>query len=252
MITADYDLVRDDDRGYRVSVLDAFRNWGIYPADVNTLDQEAVLWGPPENWSVEPLSKVIPTLDLSHWSGRVDRRAVYATMNENSRKFREFLFANARDTGDAKSFGVLIFGNSHHSIARNNRNNPKFEVHSVRPCRRIGPDGQQREDLVVEIVQRRAGYFDEQTQADVDSGKTEWQEPDFWFRGGSTLIIDPKSREVRYCIRKSVLNEARLARQRTFERGGGHFSLAATYFGSNERNPFALLHAEKEEQLYGS
>ena len=28
-----------------------------------------------------------------------------------------------------------------------------FEVHSVRPVRRIGPDGQQRTDLVVEITQ---------------------------------------------------------------------------------------------------
>lgn len=251
LITADYDLVRDDDRGYRVSVLDAFRSWGIYPADVPTLDQEAVLWEPPANWSVDPLRKVIPTLDLSNWSAKTDRRTVYRTMNENCRKFREFLFTNARDTGDTKSFGVLIFGNSHLSIPRNDRNTPKFEVHSVRPCRRIGPDGQQREDLVVEIVQRRAGYLDEKKQADIDSGRAEWEKPDFWFRGGSTLIIDPRSHEVRYSIRKSVLNDARLADQRTFERGGGHFSLAATYFGSNERNPFALLHAENSEQLYG-
>src|SRR4029077_14350038 len=59
LITADYDLVRDDDRGYRVSVLDAFRSWGIYPADVNVLDEPAVRWAPPPNWSVDPLRKVI-------------------------------------------------------------------------------------------------------------------------------------------------------------------------------------------------
>ena len=32
LITADYDLVPEDDRNYRVAIIEAFRGWGIYPA----------------------------------------------------------------------------------------------------------------------------------------------------------------------------------------------------------------------------
>ena len=42
LITADYDIVRDDDRHYRVAVIDAFRRWGIYPSDVNVLDEDSL------------------------------------------------------------------------------------------------------------------------------------------------------------------------------------------------------------------
>ena len=31
MITADFDLVPEDDRNYRVAIIEAFRAWGIYP-----------------------------------------------------------------------------------------------------------------------------------------------------------------------------------------------------------------------------
>ena len=47
LITADYDLVPDDDRRYRVAFIEAFRKWGIYPRDVRTLSEESLRWAPP-------------------------------------------------------------------------------------------------------------------------------------------------------------------------------------------------------------
>src|SRR6185436_49490 len=37
IITADYDLVRDDDENYRVAFVEAFRRRGLYPRDLRTL-----------------------------------------------------------------------------------------------------------------------------------------------------------------------------------------------------------------------
>jgi hypothetical protein len=106
-------------------------------------------------------------------------------------------------------------------------------------------------------VQRRAGYFDTGTQEFVDAGEKPWAfsqreaeeldrppapPPDFWFRGGCTLVIDPETCDIRFCIRKSVRSETRLARQREFEQTGALPGAAATYFGTRGRNPFALLH----------
>ena len=261
LITADYDLVRDDDRGYRVSVIDAFRSWGLYPSDVNVLDESALRWRPLDTGGLDVLRQVIATLRFTGWTLRADRRATFRQMQESGAAARKWLYANSRLMGDeGESLGLVVTGKHFQSIPRNRRGNPKFEVHSLRPCCRVGPDGQQRLDLVAELVQRRAGYLDPATQEFVDAADKPWAfsekeaeelkrptapPPDFWFRGGCTLVIDPEAGDIRYCVHKSVRNDARLARQREFERTGALPGLAATYFGSRGRNPFALLHGEE-------
>src|SRR5262249_1984825 len=47
LITADFDLVPDDDLGYRVAVIEAFRRRGIYPEGVRTLSVESLRWADP-------------------------------------------------------------------------------------------------------------------------------------------------------------------------------------------------------------
>jgi len=102
----------------------------------------------------------------------------------------------------------------------------KLEVHSVRPVRRIGPDGQQRLDLVVELTQKW----------DVPG----WQ--GFPFRGGCTLIVDPESASIRYSIRKRIAQPERIQEQQSFAMAGG-YSLHANYFTNGRvREPFALIH----------
>ena len=44
LITADIDLVPDDDLGYRIALIDAFKRRGIYPRDIRTLSEESLCW----------------------------------------------------------------------------------------------------------------------------------------------------------------------------------------------------------------
>ena len=44
IITADLDLVPDDDRGYRIAFIEAFRRRGIYPRNVKGLSVESLRW----------------------------------------------------------------------------------------------------------------------------------------------------------------------------------------------------------------
>jgi hypothetical protein len=261
LITADYDLVLDDDRGYRVAVIDAFRSWGIYPPDVNVLDETALLWSPPKMHERNTLRGILEKLTFSDWTIRADRRTVFLQMDEGVRVLRGWLYDHAGEVvgGDYEQFGLMISGDGYQSIPRNRWGSPKFDIHSIRPCSRIGPDGQQRVDLVAEFVQRRAGYFDPELQKEVDRAKEPWLfsehdqgpgerrppppgEPDFWFRGGCSVIIDRELGDIRYCVSKSVLNDERLERERQFAMGGAMPSAAVTYFGSRHRNPFAMLH----------
>lgn len=44
LITADIDLVPDDELGYRIALIDAFKRRGIYPRDIRTLSEESLRW----------------------------------------------------------------------------------------------------------------------------------------------------------------------------------------------------------------
>ena len=102
-----------------------------------------------------------------------------------------------------------------------------IEVHSVRPVRRVGPEGNIRSDLVVEITQS----FRPTAM------------PGARFRGGCTLIIDLATAEVRYMVRKKVDSPYRFANQMKFGMASSD-GLHANYFadGAAVREPFALMH----------
>ncbi len=268
LITADYDLVRDDDRGYRVAVLDAFRSWGIYPNDVNVLDESALLWDPPDYEKQHSLRGIVEAFRDLEWKMRSDRRNIFQRKDKLIPAVRDWLFkiANRNENDGISSFGVKLFGTSYQSIPRSQREKqpplPKFQIESIRPCLRIGPDGEQRSDIVIEVVQRRAGFSNADIQAKVDLARTPWAfskkdlergwtalptgstKPDFWFRGGCTLLIDPDHEVVRYCIRKSVLSDERLERQRQHEQARFNGSTAALYSRPDDSSPFGLIHGD--------
>jgi len=102
-----------------------------------------------------------------------------------------------------------------------------FEVHSVRPVTRIGPDGQQRTDLVVEIAQSWI-------PAD-QNGK---------YRGGCTLIIDLERRIIRYAVSKRVGHPDRMREQEVFQMKMMRGALGFSYFGDSTltKEPFAIIH----------
>jgi hypothetical protein len=110
-----------------------------------------------------------------------------------------------------------------------------IEVHSVRPARRVGPDGDVIRDLVVEITQ---GWTPDAPSAGL-------------FGGGCTLLIDVESARVRYCIRKSVANPRRVADQLAFLTVPTDHAAAGNYFarGNRGREPFALLHGAFDREV---
>ena len=79
---------------------------------------------------------------------------------------------------------------------------PAVEVHSVRTALRRSRRGAIVTDLVVEITQRRRGYFDEDVQRRKDAEGAEPQDQgDFRYRSGCTLLIDLDTMGIRRVIR---------------------------------------------------
>jgi hypothetical protein len=245
IITADYDLVRDDDRHYRVSILSAFREWGIYPCGVRSLSIDNLLWSEPSIDAHLDLGDLLDGVAAeADWDMRCDRRRAYEQMKWNSMRFHRWL--GTRPVRQIEALGLAFDPGAKNRSIRRDRDCPVFEVHSFRPCRRIGPDGQQRTEFVVELVQKRKGFFDEQVQADVDSGAIKYDKSppaDFAFRGGSTLLIDPIGARIRYCIQKPACDEDRIGRERRFRLGELGDGTGGAYLdGDGPGNPFAFLH----------
>lgn len=255
LITADADLVPDQG-GYRIAFIDAFRRRGIYPHDVRSLSVDNLRWlapGPDEQAEFvkvfrgpERVQKLTPDWDLAS-----DREEVY----KQTRKSRAILHGwliSSRGQRMGRLTGLRLDADAPRTIDRDSKGRPLVEVHAVRPSHRVGPEGGSITDLVVEITQRRRGYFDRDVQRRADAGEVEPPPPDFWFRGGCTLLVDLETGKVRYAVGKGIGSDRRLETQRRFLTAPLAPSLRATYFAdprtSGHREPFALLHRSFDEQ----
>ncbi len=234
IITADYDVVKDDDRHYRLAFVEAFRRRGIYPREMRTLSVDSLIWQTPEDEGWDPSPGFVKILDGMRADAyrqlyTDDREQIFNASRSMRGKLHALLTRHfARDgqgRRDAKQLGLRMPG--------------RFEVHSVRFAHRVGPDGQLLLQAVLELLQSTAVPFDGGTMT---------------FEGGCTLIADLHSRasgkdsapRVTFCIRKRIDSTTRLDRQRSFRAALAGASLRGTYFSEadarREREPFAALH----------
>lgn len=186
LITADYDLVRDDPVGYRAAIIDAFRQRGIRPKGVVSYAEESLRWSPPEDLQGTTLRCPGLQFDLfkplTPEQGKTNARLLHGFADQN----REILGLRKEGT---------------------------ISVHSFHPIYRIGPNGRVNMEAVAEVIQK----VDAPTDPNDEASET------ITFYGGVTLVIDlTPEREgiVRYAVCKSidenVENDERLKTQRNF------------------------------------
>ena len=229
LITADADLVRDDRYGYRTAFIEAFRNRGIYPWDVKHLSPGSLVWEPPPLPLQRANVKAVLEQMSINWDMSVEREAAYSFSEHNAKVFWRWLM-DPKQVSDEEIAALGL-----HRIDQPRRETigeftgelRRIEIHSVRPARRVGPGGNIRSDLIVEITQS----FRPSDQ------------PDVRFRGGCTLLVDLATAEVRYMMRKKVQSPGRLASQLDF-RANAARGLRANYFSGENglREPFAMMH----------
>jgi subtilisin family serine protease len=196
IITADRDLVRDDNRGYRVAFIDAFRERGIFPYDVRRLAEDSLLWEPPpmEEELRDLFSKIIPKLKLT-WGLTIERQSAFNLSRKNGATLQKWL----TKPGDAqrrllrqilgfeepaKKWTGQIGDRTYTGEIR------PIETHSVRVCRRTAPDGSSKPTLVIQLTQTLR----------VDSNQDR-------YRGGCTLLFDLNTNRLNYLVRKRLLSQ---------------------------------------------
>ncbi|WP_407193237.1 hypothetical protein [Bradyrhizobium sp. STM 3566] len=248
IITADADLVPNDTLNYRLAFAEAFRRRGIFAENCLSMSPDNLLWESPEQmFGKNPLDVGdIEEIDLDimpHYR----RDDVIQSSEDNRYKLWEWLGEPDRkkpaiDRAWEKALGIYFVQPKRlEGVFEGSWGGPAFEVHSVRTTRRSGPDGQDVRQLVIEVTQRRRGYFDPRRQELVDAGKARHGRSDFVFRGGATLIIDLRENRLRYVVRKRIDDNTRLNEQRELLCQPDGFGF--TYLGNRgAREPFAVTH----------
>jgi hypothetical protein len=245
IVTADLDLVPDDDRNYRIAFIDAFKRRGIYPRDVRSLSVDSLRWQQVTDKNAsrdhfERIGRHLKAYVQETFGVRRNRREVYDRERAIRAKLHDVIQdqdVRLMDQFEETTGLVLQPERMPEGLKTGESGIPKFEVHSARPARRAGPDGDTVQQIVLSVTQRRRVPIDPAHPLSEDNG--------FWFRGGCTMILDLDSLELQYAIRKRITSENRLRRQREFMQGNAGSSLRATYFQDpvrDNREPFAFLH----------
>lgn len=226
LLTADFELDPVDAQNRRVAFVEAYRRHGIVPEDVRTLSVDGLLWRPtsaaPDEDEDVALDLVVKWAnDTAAWGLTQSREDLYEKMKLKRAILHKYL-------NDKFKSGISLSGID---------TTLKFEVHSIRPSMRSDWEGRPQFQWIVELTQRIPQYVD-------GNSKAAGGEPDYYFRGGCTLVIDASTGKLRYAIRKR-LDKNREQKQRDYLTGLGNEALAATYFGGvggDVHEPFAMLH----------
>ena len=240
LITADMDIVPLDARGYRVAFIEAFRKRGIYPQNVRNLAIESLCWpSAPEKEGgfFERIAR-----EMRYVSDRkklfVDRETTFDEIALYRTKLEEYISSSKRGLKEFEAYtGLSLDPDTRVAGLQTSEHSGRiFEVTSVLPCERVGPDGDLLNQLIVTITQAREVALD---PADPAAGT-------MTFRGGCTLILDLDTHRLRYRVVKSIDDDARLEEQRRYMQENVAGTLRATYFapfkGKALSQPFAELH----------
>jgi hypothetical protein len=218
MITADFELVPDDEFSLRDAMIEAFRLRGIYPDGVTSLAEESLLWDNVEK-KLPPLGDRVPVLLEQVFFNAVRsfdsgwQETNYQPDFDPSKQYVSF------EEGEEIELDVNAeLATALHTYATDNTdqlgldNGAKIQVRGFHPVFRVAPNGRLLIELVVQFTQ-------------VDHSVRE-QLGGIPFRGGCTLIASSNG-SFRYLISKPMRRagadqtrvskgEARFARQQDY------------------------------------
>lgn len=205
MVTADADLVPDDEAGFRDALIGAFARRRIFPGhgEVANLSEDELLWRAPRAGVAHAIKELhfarlrfagdpgrAPAADELHRQARAV--FAFATRGLDARTGARLPRGEGGRAGETCHFaecGLWPWAPAERPVG-DEVERPR--VVSVRTLRRVGPDREVRFGLVAEVVQTRWHRLPDGRRAR--------------FPGGAAIILGPEG-EVRYIVRKSLVRE---------------------------------------------
>ncbi|SDH05303.1 gluzincin family metallopeptidase [Chitinophaga filiformis] len=231
IITADTDLVEDDSRDYRLAFIDAFRKRGIYPSGIKHLSIESLTYSIPDTSGIQGQINVIVNFLREYRSEilnekrrseifKINKKYIAGQYDDNAPKIyglhRRLLqkFDNSiqfeKLTGLLFSEGARGLGiSTSHAYGNDEGNWPSVSIQSLHLASRVGPDGNQVNQIIVTMIQRAYMTIsrDGNREPVIVPGKANGN---VRVLGGCTLIFDLDSLQLRYAISKPLLDLEKL------------------------------------------
>ncbi|MDX6527818.1 MAG: hypothetical protein QOH41_108 [Blastocatellia bacterium] len=240
LITADLDLMPEDEHRYRVAFIEAFRRRGIYPRDVRTLSEDSLRWARPgEDPTLPPgemeerLRHFIKDIRLR---SQVDKLRYLRTRREiwDATRLIKIDLHEGISSQVVKAeilqrlTGLALAEYQAPSGVKVHRDGvPVFSVQAIREARRERGDGRVLNQVFITILQKMRMEHEGQMHT---------------IRCGSILVLDLDEQRISYVIRKGLHDQERLLGIIQFQDSqASTSSLSATYFGASNE-PFAALH----------
>ena len=203
LVTADYELFPEDKLRRRSAMIEGFRLRGIYPANINSLAEEALLWEVPEGIPALPVNdrKIINWIVRS--TEKVSRQAGRArkpTTNRYEESPEDALAEETMLSKDALFFALGTWADDNAPKLHLDRARP-LQVAGVHTVYRVAPDG----SLLIELV----AQFAQQNREKVASFGG------LPMRGGTTVVASLDG-TVRYVVAKP-LPSPRISREKQKE-----------------------------------
>jgi hypothetical protein len=260
LISADLDIAPEDENGYRLALIEAFRARGIFPDRVNTISIESLRWGRPDFTQLQEdtFRHIAQQLNRSIIAmlEAPDRRALYDRSQDAQKTLHGLLAGKAAIHGEGEWERFLNkLGLTNRPVAElfdddatdvrfmrdtrpDNRYRPGIEVHSIRPAFRAGREGRQIEQVLITLTQR----------VTADIGQPGSPRP-MVFRGGCSLILSLGNlNSVEFVIQKNIKSYGRFQRQAAYLSGeDARGSESSSLYDDDDRDwriDFALLHQD--------
>lgn len=279
IITADYDLVEDDSRDYRLAFIDAFRKRGIYPGGIKHLSVESLIYPTPATKGLQEVINILVKFlrayrnEISYTKKRdeifeINRRYIAGQYDEGKEKIfglhRRLSVKFVNSLSFEKLTGLLFNAEMDPKVLGIGQstayggNGPSFSVQSLHLASRVGPSGNQSNQIIVNIVQKACIQIEKDKDGH-SQVKVSAPGSGLIINGGCTLIFDLETLALKYAISKPLLDIAgldekkyRLDRNRCLalyqhQRGSaGEQSQFQAYFGMGKENsfnePFNFIH----------
>jgi hypothetical protein len=241
LITADKELVANDDYHYRISFINAFRKRGIFPEGLPNLSVDTLCYNANDCRPFQPLFK--KDSDIFKFLRSFKEKLAYApnreTIFNETRDFiigskdkniiglHEAIFGDdgvAKDAVLFENLTGLVFSDQYKDLgirtSKKFRKGPSVEIHSLRIHNRTGPDGNLQNQIILTMMQqcKVAVTYD-------DRGKREFVKfrniqahengEHMIFRAGVTLIFDLNDLTLVHAIRKPLFNMKKAGHSKT-------------------------------------
>ncbi|MBN8865155.1 MAG: hypothetical protein J0H92_17410 [Sphingobacteriales bacterium] len=226
IITADTDLIEDDNRDYRLAFIDAFRKRGIYPTGIKHLSVDSVAYPALSTGTISGPIKIIVdflheyraeimnrkkrseifAINKKYIAGQYGRglKTIYGLHRRLLKKF-DNSFEFEKLTGLLFTQGANRLGiDATEAYELDGKDWPSVFVQSLHLASRVGPNGAQVNQIIVTLVQRAwITIVPDKTGYKITPGR---KEGSMMVSGGCTLIFDLDTLQLKYAISKPLLN----------------------------------------------